>query len=110
MRRAGAPQIVVAQLSRQRPPWWQVAGLQERRPALYSAIAWRKAKAVLPDRSCKWSVSDAATGMAPNDDRALWRKDARVQVYTISLSRQTGMGSPCARSPVLATRPAGGAT
>jgi hypothetical protein len=89
-------------------PQWQAAGLQQLSLSVQSAM--RKARAALPGRSCQWSESGARVTIATDDDRAFWGKVAQVQIITLSRSRQTGMGSPCARSPDSATRPAGGAT
>jgi hypothetical protein len=84
------------------------SGLRPYRVRVESPIDPRKAKAALAGRSCRWSVSLAATGMATDDDRALFWKDAQVRLYTIFLSGQTGM-CPRARFPNPATRPKGGA-
>jgi hypothetical protein len=73
------------------------AGLQPRRLVVQSAIVQRKARATRQRRSCRWSVSDARMGMAPDDDRAFSGKDAQVRGYTIWIPGQTGMCSPCAR-------------
>jgi hypothetical protein len=107
MRIAWQRQNVVGQLSKQ-PPRWQAAGLQERSLSVQSAM--RKAGAARQGRSCQWSESGARVTIAPDDDRAFWGKVAQVQIITLSRSRQTGMGSPCARFPDSATRPMGGAT
>jgi hypothetical protein len=71
-------------------------GLHSRAARVGSAVSRRIGKAATANRGLsKWSESDAATDIA-SADRALWRKDARVQGYTISLPGQTRMRSSCA--------------